>query len=103
LLVLSENYSSGASGRGSSSDPTAQPNAGEDGSPNGTTNTGAGGYCAGGGVNGGSGGSGVVILSIPEANTATFSGGVTQTSTTSGGRRIYTITAAGASDTVTFS
>ena len=50
----------------------------------------------------GSGGSGVVILSIPEANTATFSGGVTQTSTTSGGRRIYTITAAGVSDTVTF-
>jgi hypothetical protein len=44
----------------------------------------------------------VVILSIPDANTATFSGGVTQTSTTSGGRRIYTITAAGASDTVTF-
>jgi hypothetical protein len=44
-----------------------------------------------------------VILSIPEANTASFSGGVTQTSTTSGGRRIYTITAAGVSDTVTFS
>jgi hypothetical protein len=41
-------------------------------------------------------------LSVPEAYTATFSGGVTQTSTTSGGRRIYTITAAGVSDTVTF-
>jgi hypothetical protein len=53
-------------------------------------------------VTGSSGGSGIIILSIPEANTATFSGGVTQTSTTSGGRRIYTITAAGASDTVTF-
>jgi hypothetical protein len=44
----------------------------------------------------------VVILSIPEANTATFSGGVTQTYALSGGKRIYTITAAGASDTVTF-
>jgi hypothetical protein len=43
-----------------------------------------------------------VILSIPEANTATFSGGVSQTSSTASGRRIYTITAAGASDTVTF-
>ena len=52
---------------------------------------------------GGAGGSGVVILSIPEANTATFSGGVTQTSTTSGGRRIYTITATTTtSETVTF-
>jgi hypothetical protein len=50
----------------------------------------------------GAGGSGVVILSIPEDNTATFSGGVSQTSTTSGGRRIYTITAAGGADTVTF-
>jgi hypothetical protein len=41
-------------------------------------------------------------LSIPLDNTATFTGGVTQTSTTSDGRRIYTITAAGVSDTVTF-
>jgi hypothetical protein len=44
----------------------------------------------------------VVIISIPTAYTASFSGGVTQSSTTSGGRRIYTITAAGGSDTVTF-
>jgi hypothetical protein len=41
-------------------------------------------------------------MSIPDIYTATFSGGVTQTSTTSAGRRIYTITAAGVSDTVTF-
>jgi hypothetical protein len=41
-------------------------------------------------------------LSIPQANTATFSAGVTQTSTISGGRRIYTISGAGANDTVTF-
>jgi hypothetical protein len=44
----------------------------------------------------------VVIISIPDNRTATFSGGVSQTSTTSGGRTIYTITAAGVSDTVTF-
>jgi hypothetical protein len=43
-----------------------------------------------------------VILSIPQDNSAIFSSGVTQTSTTAGGRKIYTITAAGASDTVTF-
>jgi hypothetical protein len=53
-------------------------------------------------VGGGNGGSGVIILSIPSARSATFSGGVSQTSTTSGGRRIYTITTAGVSDTVTF-
>jgi hypothetical protein len=43
-----------------------------------------------------------VILRVPNFYTATFSGGVTQTSTLSGAYRIYTITAAGASDTVTF-
>ena len=69
----------------------------------GTANTGGGGGgSAGASAQGGSGGSGVVILSIPEANTATFSGGVSQSSTTSGGKRIYTITAAGGADTVTF-
>jgi hypothetical protein len=69
----------------------------------GTANRGNGGGGGGGeSNNGANGGSGVVILSIPEGNNATFSGGVAQTSTTSGGKRIYTITAAGASDTVTF-
>ena len=69
----------------------------------GTANRGNGGGGAGGDTNlGANGGSGAVILSIPEGNTATFSGGVSQTSTTSGGNRIYTITAAGVSDTVTF-
>jgi hypothetical protein len=68
----------------------------------GTVNTGSGGGGAAYSRAGSAGGSGVVILSIPEARTATFSGGVSQTSTTSGGRRIYTITAAGISDTVTF-
>jgi phage terminase large subunit-like protein len=42
-------------------------------------------------------------LKIPDARSATFSGGVTQTNATSGGFKIYTITAAGLSDTVTFS
>jgi hypothetical protein len=54
----------------------------------------------------GAGGSGVVILSIPEANTATFSGGVTiegGAPIVTGGRKVYVVTAAGASDTVTFS
>jgi len=45
----------------------------------------------------------VVILKVADTYTATFSGGVTQTSSTSGGYTVYTITAAGVSDTVTFS
>ena len=52
---------------------------------------------------GAAGGSGIIILSIPTANTATFTGGVTQTSATVGSNKVYTITAAGAADTVTFS
>jgi hypothetical protein len=72
----------------------------------GTTNRGGGGGGAGsvtGNMNGAAGGSGVVILSIPSANSATFSGGVTQTSSVVGANRVYVITAAGVSDTVTFS
>jgi hypothetical protein len=76
---------------------------------NGTTNRGGGGGGAAGisGTNtrsGGNGGSGVVIIKIPSTYTATFSGGVTQTSTTSGGFKIYTVTATSTtSETVTFS
>ena len=51
----------------------------------------------------GAGGSGVVILKVPDTVTAAFSGGVTSSSATSSGYNIYTITAAGVSDTVTFS
>jgi hypothetical protein len=71
----------------------------------GTANTGSGGGGAGNtGSSGGNGGSGVVIIKIPEARTATFSGGVTQSSTTSGGFKIYTVTATSTtSETVTFS
>ena len=48
------------------------------------------------------GGSGVVILRYANTFTATFSGGVTQTTTTSGSDKISTITAAGVSDTVSW-
>jgi hypothetical protein len=45
----------------------------------------------------------VVIIKIPSTYTATFSGGVTQTSTTSGGFKIYTVTATSTtSETVSF-
>jgi hypothetical protein len=71
----------------------------------GTANTGSGGGGAGNtGSSGGNGGSGVVIIKIPDTRTATFSGGVTQSSTTSGGFKIYTVTATSTtSETVTFS
>ena len=73
---------------------------------NGSANLGAG---AGGGGNngtawdGGNGGSGIVILKYPDIYTATFSGGVTQsTPSPSGGYKISTVTAAGVSDTVSW-
>jgi hypothetical protein len=45
-----------------------------------------------------------VIIKYPDTYTATFSGGVTQTTPApSGGFKVSTITAAGLSDTVTFS
>jgi hypothetical protein len=44
----------------------------------------------------------VVILRYSSSFTATFSGGVTQTTATSGGFKISTITAAGVSDTVSW-
>ena len=53
-------------------------------------------------MNGAAGGSGIIILKYPDAYTATFSGGVTQTTATSGGYKIATITAAGVSDTVSW-
>jgi hypothetical protein len=52
---------------------------------------------------GGTGGSGIVILRYPSSLTATFSGGVTQSTSNVGGNKVSTITAAGVSDTVTFS
>jgi len=87
---------------------TASSGGGPGGNPNGsnaTDNYGGGGGGASGSPSsvGGNGGSGIILIRIPSANTATFSGGVTQTSTTGGGYKIYTVTAAGVSDTVTFS
>ena len=75
---------------------------------NGTTNTGGGGGGGGYssvGANGGVGGSGVVIIKIPDLFTATFSGGVTSSlSTAVSGFKIYTVTATSTtSETVTFS
>jgi hypothetical protein len=48
-----------------------------------------------------SGGSGIVIVKIPDTYTATFSGGVTQTNSSAGGFKTYIVTAAGVSDTIT--
>jgi hypothetical protein len=70
----------------------------------GTANTGGGG---GGGSRGGTsrvggaGGSGVIIFKTATSVGITFSGGVTQTSATSGDDTIYTVTAAGPTDTFT--
>jgi hypothetical protein len=71
----------------------------------GVTNRGGGGGASAvtGGAGGAAGGSGVVIIRVPSTRTATFSAGVTQTSAVVGSDRVYTVTAAGVSDTVTFS
>jgi hypothetical protein len=69
----------------------------------GSANTGGGG---GGNVSTGlAGGSGVVILKVPNTITATFSGGVTSSLSTSvSGFNIYTVTATSTTgETVTFS
>jgi hypothetical protein len=50
----------------------------------------------------GAGGSGFVILKYPDTRTATFSGGVTQTTASAGGYKTSQITQAGVSDTVSF-
>ena len=69
----------------------------------GTANTGGGGGSSVYGTKA-AGGSGLIILKISNTNTATFSSGVTSSLSVSVPNfRIYTITAAGVSDTVTFS
>jgi hypothetical protein len=46
----------------------------------------------------------VVIIKIPDTITATFTGGVTETNSTSGGFKIYVVTATSTtSEKVTFS
>jgi hypothetical protein len=50
------------------------------------------------------GGSGVVIIKIPDTKTATFTGGVTETNSTAGGYTTYIVTATSTTnETVTFS
>jgi hypothetical protein len=75
----------------------------------GTANTGGGGGGASHPANGAdygygwAGGSGRVMIKIPNTFTATFSGGATTSLSTSvTGFKVYTVTAAGTSDTVTF-
>jgi len=67
----------------------------------GTANSGGGGGGQKDGQ-GSSGGSGILILKYPSTYSATFSGGVTQSTSTSGAYKISTITAAGVSDTVSW-
>ena len=97
--------SSGAAGFGGSG-------GGGTGSPGTNNLVGAsGGAQQGGGGGGGlssygagSGGSGIILIKIPSSITPTFTAGVTQSLfSNSGGIKIYSITAAGVSDTVTFS
>jgi hypothetical protein len=53
---------------------------------------------------GGNGGSGVVIIKIPDTKTATFTGGVTELTSTAGGYITYVVTATSTTnETVTFS
>ncbi len=68
----------------------------------GAVNKGAGGGGAQNTVNGAAGGSGTIVLKYPDTRTATFSGGVTQSTSSSGGFKYSIITAAGVSDTVSW-
>jgi hypothetical protein len=53
-------------------------------------------------TSGGNGGSGVVIIKIPNSYTAQFSVGVSSSSTSVSNDTVYTITSGGTSDTITF-
>jgi hypothetical protein len=71
---------------------------------NGGANTGGGGGANNAVVVGGNGGSGVVIFRVAPQASVTFSAGVTQTSTTVGPWKVYTVTATSTtSETVTIS
>ena len=72
---------------------------------NGDTNTGGGGGGAqASNLNPGDGGSGFIVIKIPSARSATFSGGVTSSTSTSGDFKIIQVTATSSgSETVTFS
>jgi hypothetical protein len=67
-------------------------------------NTGGGGGSSNTGTaatSSGAGGSGIVVLRAPSSVSVTFSGGVTQTNSTIGENKVYIVTAAGPTDTVT--
>jgi hypothetical protein len=66
-----------------------------------TANSGSGGGGAARAANGGAGGSGLVLLRIPTRFTVTFSNVTGKASAVSGSNTIYTITVAGAGETVT--
>jgi len=88
---------SGGGGNGGSGNGSTQ-------GTGGTANRGGGGGGYGGNGTSNAGGSGTVIIKIPDTYTATFSGGVTQTSTSGGGFKIYTVTATSTTgETVSFS
>ena len=87
----------GRAGGGSTED-VAGPDGGGNRNDAGTANTGGG-----GGGNNATGGSGVIIFTVSRQATVVFSGGVTHTTAPVGTNTVYTVTAAGASDTVTFS
>jgi len=68
----------------------------------GTVNTGSGGGGSETGISGG-GGSGIVIFTVPTTTTVTFTGGVTETNSTIGDRKVYVVTATSTtSESVTF-
>jgi hypothetical protein len=71
----------------------------------GDPNTGGGGGGHGFGTSDGkAGGSGIVVIKIPDTRSASFSAGVTQTSSTAGGFTVFTVTATSTtSETVIFS
>ena len=107
---------SGGGGGGSAYAPSTPRNGGnggsggrnDGGSPGELSTTGGNGGANTGGGGGGArglGGSGIVIIKIPNTYTATFSAGVTRTlSTAVAGYKIYTVTATSTtSETVTFS
>lgn len=92
----------GTGGAGGGGDGKSRAGSGDDG----VANTGGGGGAAGGntpsntGSKAGNGGSGIVIIKYPDDRTGTFSGGLTQTTYTSGGFKYTKITAG--TGTVTF-
>lgn len=102
----------GGGGGGSDAGPVG--GAGNDGGANGSrlnytpapsavANRGGGGGGAGTGSFGGNGGSGLVVIRVANTISASFSPGVSYTTWPSPGKTAYIVTAAGGSDTVTFS